>query len=439
MTKPAFDNDYYRVLRLAIPIVLANLTQPLLGMVDTTIAGHFPNVEMLGGVAVGALMFAFLFWTFGFLRMSTTGLVAQAFGARDTQSLRMTLWRAITLAGAIGCVIVALQSPLIRLGARLLTENAPLLAQVEVYCSSRVWSAPFALANYVVLGYLLGVQQVRTALAIQIAVNLINALAAVVLVYVFHLGIGGIGAATAIADVSGFLIGIVVLVLQGAFLGRPRVASLFDPEALLRLLTLNLNLLGRTLCLLAVFGWFTRTSATISIAMLAANTVLLNFQTFMAYGLDGFAQACEALVGAAVGAGDRRRLKRSINVSTALAALVAVVFSLAYWLFGPFIIGLLTDLESVRSEALTYLPFAALSPVLSIWGFQLDGVFIGATRTRDLFVAMILSSASFAVALAVLSPLGNVGLWTSFLIFMVMRGLTLAGFLPLLVRSVPEA
>jgi multidrug resistance protein, MATE family len=429
--------DYRRVLRLAIPIVLANLTQPVLGMVDTAIAGHFPDVLMLGGVAVGALMFAFLFWTFGFLRMSTTGLIAQAFGANDKASLRLTLWRAMTLAMLIGSLVVAFQDPLIRIGARLISEDTGLLRQVGVYCAARIWSAPFALANYVVLGYLLGVQQVRTALVVQILVNLVNGLAAVVLVYGLHFGIGGIGAATAIADLTGFLLGVAVLTRQRAYAGLPAMAELFHVPALMKLIALNVNLLGRTLCLLAVFGWFTRASATISLATLAGNTVLLNFQTFMAFGLDGFAQACEALVGAAIGAKDRGALKRWIRASTALATLVAALFTLVYGLFGALIIGLLTNLESVRAEALAYLPFAALSPLVSIWGFQLDGVFIGATRTRDLFLAMIVASASFALALALLSRFGNVGLWLSFLVFMAMRGLTLAGFLPFLVRSVP--
>jgi MATE family multidrug resistance protein len=202
-----------------------------------------------------------------------------------------------------------------------------------------------------------------------------------------------------------------------------------------RLVLLNMNLFGRTLCLLAVFAWFTRASATLSVAVLAGNTVLLNLQTFMAYGLDGFAHACEALVGAAIGARDRVRLVASIRSSTVLAAIVASAFAAVYGLFGTSIINALTSLPAVRLEASTYLPYAAFSPLISVWGFQLDGVFIGATRTRDLVLAMIGSCIVFAVALSLLSSFGNQGLWLALLGFMAARGVSLALFLPRLVRQ----
>jgi MATE family multidrug resistance protein len=381
-------------------------------------------------------MFTFVFWTFGFLRTSTTGLIAQAFGANDAAALSLSLWRALALAITLGVVIVIFQGPLIHQGTRLLTEDAGVLAQANLYCVARVWCAPFSLANYAVLGYLLGMQRVRAALALQIIINVANVLAAVVLVYALSMGIAGIGAATALADAVGFVSGIGILWREGALARIPRLENLLETRALMRLLSLNVNLLGRTLCLLAVFAWFTRASGQISVAVLAANTVLLNFQTFMAYGLDGFAQACETLVGAAIGAADRLALKRWIKASTALAALVALGFVIVYWCFGARVIELLTDLPSVRAKAQAYLPFAALSPIISVWAFQLDGVFIGATRARDLLLAMILSSSSFALALVFLAPYGNVGLWLAFLTFMAARALCLAGFLPRLVRSV---
>ena len=193
------------------------------------------------------------------------------------------------------------------------------------------------------------------------------------------------------------------------------------------------------MCLLAVFAWFTRASATMSVATLAGNTVLLNFQTCMAYGLDGFAQACEALVGAAIGARDRLRLVASIRSSTVLAAGVAAVFAVTYAVFGKAIIDALTDLPAVRLEASAYLPYAAASPLVSVWGFQLDGVFIGATRTRDLVLAMIGSCAVFVIAQALFSSLGNQGLWLAFLGFMAARGASLALLLPRLVRQAAVA
>jgi MATE family multidrug resistance protein len=434
----SMQGEYRRVLKLAIPIVLANLTQPLLSMVDTGIAGHFADVAALGGVALGGLIFSFIFWGLGFLRMSTTGLIAQAYGAGDELLLRHVLWRASSLALFLGALILLLQAPLITIASAILTDRPGLLEQARLYCHARIWSAPLALCNYVFLGYLLGVQRVRAALMLQILVNLVNALAALMLVYLAHLGVAGLGAASAVADASGFVLGLLVLCRSNAALMiAPSLRALLEAVELKRLVVLNINLFGRTMCLLAVFAWFTRSSATVSVAALAGNTVLLNFQTFMAYGLDGFANACEAMVGAAIGARDRLQLVASIRSSTALAGLVALVFALTYGLFGASIIRLLTDLESVRAEAIAYLPFAVISPLISVWGFQFDGVFIGATRTRDLFFAMILSSALFAVSLAVLSPLGNTGLWSAFMIFMASRGLSLLTLLPRLVRSVP--
>jgi MATE family multidrug resistance protein len=433
--------DYLKVLRLAIPIVLANLTQPLLSMVDTGIAGHFADVAALGGVALGGLIFAFIFWGFGFLRMSTTGLIAQSFGANDDEEMRLVLWRALLLAFSIGLVIVLLQAPIIALVSRGLTDRSELLLQTRLYCSARIWSAPLALSNYVFLGYLLGAQRVRTALLLQIVVNVVNGLAAFALVYPAHLGVLGLGAATAIADLSGFLLAIYLLRRQNRRLFvPPAFGLLIEPAELKRLVVLNVNLFGRTMCLLAVFAWFTRQSAVISVAALAGNTVLLNFQTFMAYGLDGFANACEAMVGAAIGARHRQQLLAAIQSSTVLAALVAGGFALVYQLFGANIVAALTNLAAVRAEADNFLPFVALSPLISVWGFQLDGVFIGATRTRDLFVAMVFSSAVYLAAVGVLAPLANTGLWLALLTFMASRGLSLSVLLPRLVReSVPDA
>jgi MATE family multidrug resistance protein len=430
------DVGYLKVLRLAVPIVLANLTQPLLSMVDTAIAGHFADVAELGGVALGGLIFSFIFWGFGFLRMSTTGLVAQAFGADDDMALRQVLWRAGLLAVVIGAAILLFNVPLLNFTTTLLTDRPELIRQASLYCHARIWSAPLALANYVILGFLLGVQKVHSALMLQIIVNLFNIMAALILVYGAHLGVAGLGAATASADLIGFVTGVFVISrLPGSLLHRPKWRSLVEPEQLKRLVLLNMNLFGRTLCLLAVFAWFTRASATLSVAVLAGNTVLLNLQTFMAYGLDGFAHACEALVGAAIGARDRVRLVASIRSSTVLAAIVASAFAAVYGLFGTSIINALTSLPAVRLEASTYLPYAAFSPLISVWGFQLDGVFIGATRTRDLVLAMIGSCIVFAVALSLLSSFGNQGLWLALLGFMAARGVSLALFLPRLVRQ----
>jgi MATE family multidrug resistance protein len=427
-----------RVLALAFPIVLANLTQPILGAVDTAVAGHLDGASYLGGVALGGLFFNLVFWGFGFLRMGTTGLVAQAHGADQRDELRNTVVRALLMAAAIGALVLLVQQPLIDWALRAIGGSDAVQQHAQVYCHARIWAAPLALGNYVVLGWLLGTQRVRLALLSQVFINSVNIVAVLLYVYAFDWGVAGIGAATATADALGFVLGLGLL-----WHGRPRGlpalnrAALFDAAALKRLVVLNRDIFVRTLCLLASFGWFAHLGARQGDATLAANALLLNFQTFMAYGLDGFAHAAEALVGAAIGARDRHAFVQAVKVTALWSALGAIGFALVYWGAGAWIIERLTDQSAVRTAAETYLPWAALSPVISVWGFLLDGVFIGATRTRELMKAMVVSLAVFvAASWALLALHGNHGLWIALLIFMATRGATLARYLPGVSREV---
>lgn len=420
------------MLTLAFPIVLANLTQPILGAVDTAVAGHLGSAADLGGVALGGLFFNFVFWGFGFLRMGTTGLVAQAYGARDLPALRANVVRALLLAFAIGAAILLIQAPLIRYTLAAIGGSIEVQRNAGVYCLARIGSAPFALANYVVLGFLLGTQRVRIALLSQIFINLTNVVAVLAYVYALRWGIAGIGAATATADTLGFVFGACVLWrLRPRGLAPLALQIVLAPAALKRLVAINRDIFLRTLCLLGSFGWFAHLGAKQGDAILAANALLLNFQTFMAYGLDGFAHAAEALVGAAIGAGNRHAFRQAVKINLFWAALGAVGFSLVYWVCGPWIIAQLTDQPAVRAAAEAFLPWAALSPLISVWGFLLDGVFIGATRTRELMQAMAVSLAVFlCVSWALVGPLGNHGLWIALLVFMAARGMTLSPLLP---------
>ena len=426
-----------RVLTLAFPIVLANLTQPILGAVDTAVAGHLDGPQFLGGVALGGLVFSFVFWGFGFLRMGTTGLVAQAFGARDDDALRASVLRALLLALAIGAAVLALQAPIIRYALVALGGSPAVRATAGAYCHARIWAAPFALGNYVVLGYLLGCQRVRLALVTQIFINLVNIVAVLLFVYRFGWGIAGIGAATAFADVCGFALGLAILWHR-----RPRglpplsLPTLFDAHAMRRLVAINRDIFIRTICLLGSYGWFAHLGARQGDAILAANAVLLNFQTFMSYGLDGFAHAAEALVGAAAGARDRHAFRQAVKVTMLWSAIGAAGFSIVYWASGAWIIGALTDQAVVRHEALRFLPWAAILPIASVAGFQLDGVFIGATRTHELMKAMAVSLAVFLIAAwALAGSLGNHGLWLALTVFMIARGITLAVQVPAIERA----
>lgn len=434
---PAPGGWHRRVLALAIPVVLANLTQPVLGAVDTAVAGHLGSAADLGGVALGGLFFNFVFWSFGFLRMGTTGLIAQAHGADDREALRANLARALLLALALGGLILLVRTPLLQHALALIGGSEAVLRNARAYCQARIGAAPFALANYVVLGYLLGLQRVRVALFLQVLINAVNMLAVLAYVYGLGLGIAGIGAATATADTVGFAVGAVLL-----WRLRPRGLAplawrvLAEPQALKRLVAINRDLFLRTLCVLGAFGGFAHAGARQGDAILAANALLLNFQTFMAYGLDGFAHAAEALVGAAIGARDRQAFRQAVRINLLWSALGALGFALVYAAAGGWIIDRLTDQAAVRAAAHACLPWVALLPLVSVWGFLLDGVFIGATRTRELMLAMALSLLLFFVAARGLAgPLGNHGLWLALLLFMAARGLTLWPLLGRITRA----
>ncbi|MGB8843193.1 MAG: MATE family efflux transporter [Aliidongia sp.] len=416
-----------RLLALAVPIVLANLTQPVLSAVDTAVAGHLPGPEALGGVALGGLFFNFVLWGFGFLRMGTTGLAAQAVGAGDRRALRAMLLRALSLAAAIGIVLLVLRTPLISLALDLLGGSDAVHDKAARYCNARIWSAPASLGNYVVLGYLLGRQRVRLGLLLQITINLVNMALAIIFVFGLGWGVAGIGAATAGADWAGFALGAAVLWrMRHRNLPAARWGEILERHALLRLLAVNRDIFVRTLCLVASFGWFAHLGAQLGDTVLAANAVLLNFQTFMAFGLDGFAHAAEMLVGTAIGARDALALHRAIRLSLIWAFGCALVFSLFYLLFGTAIIALLTDQPAIRATAALYLPWAILSPVISVWGFQLDGIYIGAVRTRALRDSMVIAAAGFVAATMLLEPIfANHGLWAALIILMLLRGATL--------------
>jgi MATE family multidrug resistance protein len=440
---------YRRVFLLAIPLILSNLTQPLLSTVDTVLSGHLPGAAALGGVAIGGIFFNSVFWTFGFLRMATTGLVAQAYGAEDHQELRLHFARAFLSSLAIGALVLALRTPLIALSITLLGAGPAVAANASVYCHIRIWSAPAALANYVILGALLGRQRARTALAIQAAINLVNVAVALWLVVHLHWGVAGIAAATAVADYAGLLLGLIVTI-QSKVLSRShakhelsermRWQDIVHGPSLRHLFALNRDLLLRTLSLVAAYAWFTRSGARAGDAVLAANAVLLNLHNLASYALDGFANATEALVGESIGARRVADYRAVLRASTVAAAVVALLMSLTYLVFGGELIRLFTNQEPIRILAERYLPWAIAMPSIAIWGFQLDGIFIGATHARDLRDSMLISFLGFLGLAVVLEHwFGNHGLWCALALFMVLRGITLGMRLPGIEKSFTAA
>ncbi len=429
--------SHRRVWRIAGPIILSNITVPLLGAVDTAVVGRLPDPANIGAVAVGAVIFNFLYWGMGFLRMGTSGLVSQAFGAGEPEAVRDWLGRALLLALALAALILLLQWPAREIGFSLMAASAKVEALGRVYFNIRIWSAPATLANYVILGWLLAVQRARATFALQIFLNGIN----IALCLLFALGLGwgvaGVATATVIAEYAAAIVGLIYVagLLRGG--GRWNWAALLDWPKLAAMLRINADIFIRTICLILAFAYFVSVGGGLGDTVLAANAILLNLQSIMAYGLDGFAYAAEVLVGSAVGARNLSMLRDAVRISTVWAAALSVVIAAIYFLFGPAIVALFTTIDGVRLEAGRYLIWIALSPLLSIWSFQLDGIFIGATRTAEMRNGMILALIVYLIGATALVPLwGNHGLWLAFLVWMGCRTLPLALWYPRIVKSV---
>ncbi|MCQ9617432.1 MATE family efflux transporter [Paenalcaligenes niemegkensis] len=420
--------SYRQVLYLAIPIILANLTQPLMSAVDTAVAGHLPGAQHLAGVALGSLLLNLIFWVFGFLRMGTTGVVAQYFGAGKADSVLLTVARGVLIASVTGLLILLLQRPLIDSGLALLGASQEASDQARLYANGRVWSAPLALINYVILGWLLGCQRVRIALAIQILINVVNLLTVFGFVYGLDWGVRGIGRATAVADFSGAAVGAWLLWRSyRSQITTMRWIEVFEPTALRRLILINSHIFIRTACLLATTTWFTHLGAKQGDALLAANAILLTFLSFTSYGLDGFAHAAETLSGAAVGQRKPAQLARVIRICLVWGLAGSLLYMVVYSLAGMSLIGLLTNQPDIAELASQYLLWAVLAPLVSMPAYLYDGVFIGATRTRPLMLIMLGCSAVFFTLSLTLLPLwGNHGLWLAFLAFNGLRGASLA-------------
>lgn len=419
-----------QVFALALPMVLSNITVPLLGLVDTIVIGHLEQAYYLGGVAVGATIISLIFWLLGFLRMSTTGLAAQAFGAGDGERLLQVLARALLLAWGLALLILLLQWPLMELAFWLAGGSAEVQYHGREYVSIRIWSAPAALTNLVLLGWLLGNQNARAPMWLLILGNGAN----ILLDIWFVLGLGwqvkGAAAASVLADYLAMGLGawLVWRALRGRGLG-PGAGfwrRCLNRAAFGRLLGLNRDIFIRALCLQLTFAFMTFQGARLGDGVVAANAVLMNFLMFISYGLDGFAYAVEAMVGKAVGEGNRQRFRQACALNLFWGALVAVLFTLVFALAGEPLIGLITSIPEVRSLAALYLPWLVLMPLAACWCFILDGIFIGTTRGREMRDMMLVATLGvFFPVWWLARGLDNHGLWLAMLCFMLARGLTL--------------
>ena len=428
-----------RVWGLSWPIILANLTVPLPGAVDTAVLGHLDHEAYLGAMSLNIAIFSFLYYGFVFLRMGLTGPTAQARGAGDSPEVRAILFRGLGLAVGISSLILLLQGLIALLVFPLFGASAGVEAVARDYYHVRIWGTPAALVSFVLTGWFLGLGSARIPMTIQIVANSLN----MVLDVWFVLGLGwgaeGAAAATVVGDYAGMAVGLLMVwrhsrTWPAGGLDWRRVG---DTSQIRRMMGINANIFLRTLCLLGAFALFAALGARLGDDVLAANAILLNFFYFASFGLDGIAHATETLAGDAVGRRSRRDLTAIVRAALILGFWIAAGAGLIYWLAGGPLIRLFTSLPDIRDLAQAHLGWVVALPLLSVWCFIFDGVFLGATWTRELRNMMLLSSAVFVAAAYGFTTLwGSHGLWLSFLLFMALRGATLWIRWPVLARRV---
>ncbi len=424
------------VLAIAIPIMLSNVTEPLIGVVNTTVIGQLPEAHYIGAVSASALIFAFLFWGFGFLRLSTGGLSAQAVGAQDNEELAAVFWRSLTLGVLIGLGLLIV-SPLIgKLAFNLIGGSPEIRSEGLSYFNYRIWSAPAALANFSILGWFVGQARAKFAFYTQVFLNLVNMILSSYFVLVLHLNVAGVGLAAVIAEYAAVALGLFFVfrrmrALNVAFDSK----RIFNSAKLLSTLSSNGDIMIRTLCLLFAFAWFTARGARAGDLIIATNAVLLNFFEMSAYLIDGFSYAAESLVGQAVGARNRPQFWQAIKLTTGWAMVLGVLCSLFIGFAGPWCIDAMTVNPDVRQLAREYLGWTILAPILSVICFQFDGIYTGAMATREMRNMMALSLLIYLTSWWFLeSAFGNHGLWAALNIFLLARTISFAVRMPSLER-----
>jgi MATE family multidrug resistance protein len=425
-----------RVLRIALPIVLSNATVPLLGAVDVGVVGQMGAAAPIGAVGIGAVILATLYWVFGFLRMGTSGLAAQAHGAGDSDETGAVLARALLIGAGAGLGLILLQVPLTAAAFAIAPASDEVEGLARGYLAIRIWGAPATIALFAVTGWLIALERTRAVLVLQVWMNGLNV--ALDLWFVLGLGWGvpGVAVATLIAEWSGLALGL--WMCRAAFLrpGWRDPARIFDRARLLRMAAVNRDIMIRSVVLQVSFTAFIFLGARQGDVTLAANQVLMQFLEITAYALDGFAFAAEALVGQAVGARRPQSVHRAAVLTSLWGVGGAAALGLAFWVAGPAIIDLMAKESEVQAAARVYLPWVAVAPLIGIASWMFDGIFIGATLTREMRQAMLASVAIYVVALVILLPaFGNHGLWAALMVLNTARGATMALYYPRALRA----
>ena len=421
------------ILRLAIPNIISNLSVPLLGAVDTALVGHLEHVYYLGALAVGSVIFNFIFWGFGFLRMGTTGLTAQEYGIRSRFGMMMILARVQFIALGIGLLILLLQDPIAFFSLWLIDSTQQVAEYTRVYYDIRIYTAPAVLALYGLNGWFLGMQNAKYPMIVTIVLNLLNIVLNVTFIYGFGMHVDGVAYGTLISTYLALILAIYLFFKSyRKYLSHYIQTELINVDELKKYFVVNRDIFIRTLCLIFTFSFFTAVSARQGDLILAANTILLQFWFIASYGIDGFAYAAESLVGKFTGKGDQEKLKSAVFYNLGWGLALGIAGTFVYLIFGNQILHIFTDKQDVILQSQSVLFWTIIAPLVSSICYILDGVFIGATETRPMRNTML--AATFLIFLPVYyvaTPLlGMHGLWLAMVLFMIARGVALGFYLP---------
>ncbi len=423
-----FEVSHKSVIAIALPTTFAYLSTPIIGLVDTGVVGRLGDAAMLGGLAMGAILFDIVFTTFNFMRASTTALVAQAQGSGDEDGQRIVLIRALMLSLLLGLVTWIFSPAILRLGTWAMDPSQGVLQAMSAYFVIRIVAAPLTLINYTVLGWMLGQARAGLGLVLQTVLNGTNILLSIYLGLHLGWGIEGVAWATVIAEAVAALLGLTISWKRYQGSGFPGWARILNTSAMIRLMSVNRDIMIRSFALLFAFAFFTAQGAKLGDTALAANAVLMNFFLISGYLLDGFATAAEQLAGKAIGARYRQGFVRAVNLTLIWGFILASLATALFWFAGPWLIDLLTTNEEVRQTARVYLIWAAMTALVGVAAFQMDGVYIGATWSAEMRNMMLLSLAAYLLVWWLAVPvIGNHGLWLALNVFLGVRGITLLG------------
>lgn len=426
-----FEVTNRMVVALAVPIALASVSWPLLGIVDIAVVGSFGDAALIGVLAIGSTIFGFVFASFYFLRAGTSGLVAQAVGRDDAEEVQLVFWRAIFIAVTIGILLIIASHPIEMAGLLFMQPTRDVAEAMSTFLSIRLFSSPMALANIAVYGVLLGQGRAVLGLSLQFLLNGVNIAMSIWLGYGLEWGLAGVAWGTVIAESVAAAAGMVILMGSFRRYPSPRIRSVLNRPAMGRMFTINRDIMIRSFMLLTAFAFFVRSGTQLGLAILSANAILFRFFLVVSYFFDGLTTAAEHICGRAVGANYSPAFYRGVRLTMLWSMVLAIIMALAILFMGEHLIAVMTNAPDVRAEAMTYLPWAALTAISGFLAFQLDGVYIGATWSRDMRNTMALALIYYLAALFTLLPvLGNHGLWLTFNVFLLARGLVMLAILP---------